>query len=137
MFKRFAKILLLLVGVVSLWSCKEEDTRQFPVFGEIKVTPEKEVYDVGDVVTCTITMTQPGGETLKKSTYWWYASWMFQSTEYDVDFQEFKDNQCVSAPIKLTKAGDQKLYFFGRLEYPNYNWKKIEIAKTIKVKEAP
>lgn len=134
MVKQFAKILLLMMGVVTLWSCKEEDNTGLPAFAEISVTPEKAVYEVGDTVTCSIRMTRPADATLKKATYWWYTSWWFQSTENAVDFQEFKDDVCVSEPIKLTKSGDVKLYFFGRLEYPNFDWKKVEIAKTIKVK---
>ncbi len=137
MLKTTAKLLLAFIAFLPLWSCSDEDDRGIPVYGEIEVTPAKDVYEVGDVVTCTIRMTHPGGPTLKASTYWWYTSWWFKTTEQEVDFQEFnEDNVCVSSPITLTEPGDVKLYFFGRLEYPNWDWEKIEIAKTIKVKGA-
>lgn len=135
MLKTTARILLTLIAILPLVSCEENDERGIPGFSEITVIPEKDVYEVGDQVTCTIRMTSPAGPTLKKATYWWYTSWWFQSTENPVDFQEFDENdQCVSSTITLTEPGDVKLYFFGRLEYPNYDWEKIEISKTIKVK---
>ena len=135
MLKTTARILLTLIAILPLGSCEEKDDRGIPGFSEITVSPEKDGYEVGDQVTCTIRMTSPAGPTLKKSTYWWYTSWWFQSTENSVDFQEFEENgQCVSSTITLTEPGDVKLYFFGRLEYPNYDWEKIEISKTIKVK---
>ena len=35
------------------------------------------------------------------------------------------------------QAGDVNLYFFGRVEFPNFDWRKVEIAKTVKVAETP
>lgn len=135
MLKTTARILLALMAILPLGSCDEEDDRGIPGFSEIVVSPAKDVYEVGEQVTCTIRMTSPGRPTLKNATYWWYTSWWFKSTEYPVDFQEFNENnECVSNTITLTEPGDVKLYFFGRLEYPNYDWEKIEISKTIKVK---
>lgn len=136
MLKTTARILLALIALLPLSSCKDEDDPGMPVFGQITVSPEKDVYEVGDKVTCTISMTSPGGPDLKKATYWWYTSWWFQKAENEVDFEEFKDGQCVSEQITLTEPGEVKLYFFGRLEFPNFNWKKVEIAKTITVKAA-
>lgn len=135
MLKTTARILLALIALLPLGACSDDDDPGLPGFGEIIVTPEKDVYEVGDQVTCTIRMTSPGGPALKKATYWWYTSWWFQSTDNPVDFQEFNaDNECVSSTITLTEAGDVKLLFFGRLEYPKYDWRKVEIAKTIKVR---
>lgn len=135
MYKTIIKLLFVFVAILPLGSCKEEDERGIPVFSEITVSPTKDVYEVGDVVTCSIRITMPENTTLKKATYWWYTSWWFKDANQEVDFKEFDaDNVCVSSQITLTEAGDMKLYFFGRLEYPKYDWEKIEIAKTIHVK---
>ena len=32
---------------------------------------------------------------------------------------------------------NDNLYFFGRVEFPNFDWRKVEIAKTVKVAETP
>lgn len=135
MYKTFTKLLLAILILLPLESCKEDDDRGIPGFSDITVSPAKDVYEIGDVITCTIHMTKPAGPTLKKATYWWFTSWWFKDADQPVDFQEFsEDGTCVSKEITLTETGDLKLYFFGRLEYPKYDWEKIEIAKTIKVK---
>lgn len=52
------------------------------------------------------------------------------------DFTEFSnDETCESSPIILTHPGTVTLYFFGKLDYPHYDSRKIEIAKTITVTE--
>ena len=59
MLKTTARILLTLIAILPLGSCEEKDDRGIPSFSEITVSPEKDVYEVGDQVTCTIRMTSP------------------------------------------------------------------------------
>jgi hypothetical protein len=117
-------------------SCSDDDNNDEPTFTDITITPEKDVYHVGDVVTCKITENSAGSETLKKATYWWYASWWFSDPNMTADFQTFDESKtCSSSAITLTKAGKVTLYFFGRLEYPQFDFRKVEIGKTITVEE--
>ena len=95
------------------------------------------MYHVGDVVTCSIVRTSEGSADLREASYWWYASWWFADPELKADFQDFdaETATCTSAPITLTKPGEVTLYFFGRIEFPNFDWRKVEIGKTITVVE--
>lgn len=125
-------VIVLTLGLVS---CDEDDYRN-PKYSVITITPEKDVYKVGDVVTCSIKEIEGPGQELKKASYWWYASWWFADSEQKADFQEFDETGTNrSSQIVLTKAGDVNLYFFGRIEYPNFDFRKVEEYRTIKVEE--
>lgn len=135
--KHFGLLLAALLGAAGLASCSDDDGDiAEPSFSQITITPQKDVYSVGDVITCTITLTSPGSDNLRDASYWWYASWWFADSELTADFQDFDDNGlCTSSTIELTTPGEVTLYFFGRLEYPNWDWRKVEIGRTIKVAE--
>ena len=124
--KHFLFVLMLLGLALAPASCSDDDKPQSPTFGTITITPEKDVYKVGDVVTCD----------LKEASYWWYASWWFSDSEMKADFQDFgEDNVNTSAQITLTEAGEVTLYFFGKLDYPKFDWRKVEIGRTVTVTE--
>lgn len=128
---------LLLMAVIPLLVTACDDDKDLePTFSQIVISPAKDVYKVGDVVTCSITRTSEGTGDLRGADYWWYASWWFDNSELKADFQEFDDsNVCTSSEITLTEAGNVTLYFFGRLDYPHYDKRKVEIARTITVTE--
>lgn len=135
---KYLSLLLVLLCSVSLWSCSDDDGPQSPTFGQVVISPERDVYHVGDVVTCSIVRTSEGSTAdLREASYWWYASWWFSDPELKADFQDFdaETATCTSAPITLTQPGEVTLYFFGRIEYPNFDWRKVEIGKTITVVE--
>ncbi len=133
MLKTTARILLTLIAILPLGSCEEKDDRGIPGFSEITVSPEKDVYEVGDQVTCTIRMTSPAYPTLKKSTYWWYTSGGSRALKIRLIFKSLRRVANVyQVQSPSLSRGDVKLYFFGRLEYPNYDWEKIEISKPLK-----
>ncbi|MBQ9073670.1 MAG: hypothetical protein IJY30_04330 [Muribaculaceae bacterium] len=91
---------------------------------------------MGDVITCSITEIKAPSDELKSASYWWYASWWFSNPDLTADFQEFDENRVnTSSEITLTEAGEVTLYFFGRLDYPNFDFRKVEIGKTITVTE--
>lgn len=117
-------------------ACDDDDKGYEPSFSEIVISPAKDVYKVGDVITCSINRTSEGTGDLRGADYWWYASWWFDNTEMKADFQEFDaQNVCTSSRITLTEPGQVTLYFFGRLDYPHYDKRKVEIARTITVTE--
>ena len=65
-----------------------------------------------------------------------YASWWFPDPEMKADFQDFDESGVnTSAEITLTEAGEMKIYFFGKLDFPNFDWRKVEIARTVTVAE--
>ncbi len=134
--KHFLSVLMLLGFALTSASCSDDDKPQSPTFGTITVTPEKDVYKVGDVVTCSIKRLSEGSSDLKEASYWWYASWWFAASEMKADFQDFSDDGInTSAQITLTEAGEVTLYFFGKLDYPKFDWRKVEIGRTITVTE--
>ena len=129
-------LLPLVLAIMPILASCSDDEAELPSFTSISISPEKDVYKVGDVITCTITETKAAPEGLKASSYWWYASWWFDDSTMTADFQDFDDNKtCTSSEITLTEAGEVTLYFFGRLEYPKYDYRKVEIGRKIKVEE--
>lgn len=125
----------IVFSIFAFCSCSDDDDVVLPSYSNITITPSKDVYEVGDVITCSITQKTPGGKDLLETSYWWYTSWWFSDPNFTADFQEFEDEICSSSEIVLTEAGDVTLYFFGQLKYPKWNWKKVEIPLKIKVKE--
>lgn len=132
--KRFRKLLIWLCPVLLL-SCEEQQPQvTLPSYSAISVSPQKEVYHVGDTVVCRISMQDQGSDNLQKATYWWYAGWWFTDATMTADFQSFdEEGVCMSSPIELTEAGTQKLYFFARLEYPGWDFRKVEIPITLQI----
>lgn len=117
-------------------ACSDDDSTREPSFGGIEITPRQDVYHVGDVITCSIAKVADGTGDLRAASYWWYASWWFEDSELRADFEEFDAaGTNTSQPITLTRAGEVTLYFFGRLEYPRWDWRKVEISRTITVLE--
>lgn len=137
MLKRTYIYLLAIVLGLALGACSDDDKgRSMPTFTTIELTPAQSEYHVGDVVTCTIRMVAPAGEALQEASYWWYASWWFSDPNLKADFCQADDEGVfTSQPIELTEAGDVTLYFFGRVQFPQFDWRKVEIGRTIKVVE--
>lgn len=147
------KFLSLWIGMLTLLlllpSCKQKDAVALPNYSVISISPQKEVYEVGEKVRCSITMQNTGSSNLQKATYWFYANWWFTDPELTADFQEFVTNPetgemvATSNEIELTLPAAQKtkdnghaeLCFYGRLEYPNWDFRKVEIRVPICVTE--
>ena len=132
---RFSLFFLLLVLVLS--ACTREQKRTLPTFSTITLTPAKEVYTLGDSVQASITMLTPGDPSLKNATYWFYTSWWGNDPNMTADFctPDTVDGivSFTSSKIALTKAGEVRIYFWGRLEYPNWNFQPVQIPVTIHV----
>lgn len=148
MSKRFLCLgIVVLTLLLLLPSCKKKDPVTLPTYSEISISPQKDVYQVGDIVRCSITMQTTGSTTLQKATYWFYANWWFTDPELTADFQEFVTDPetgemiATSSEIELTEAAVKKtkenehadLCFYGRLEYPNWDFRKVEIRVPIRV----
>lgn len=141
--KRFVKCLSLMVfTILTLASCEPESNVVIPTFSDITITPQQSVYTVGDTITCSITRLTEGSEGLLEDAnqYWFYASWWFGNHELTADFQTFAQNEAgkyvaTSSPIVLTEPGEVTLYFFGKLQYPNWEFYKVEIPITITVQD--
>ena len=136
--KRITRFVILgLIAAASLACNKPTTAVTVPTFSDIVVSPAQDTYHVGDTVTCTIRRLTLGSDNLQSDQYWFYASWWFSNPELTADFQEFADvegvEQATSSPIVLTEAGEVRLYFFGKLEYPCWEFRKIEIPVTLNV----
>ncbi len=148
MSKRFLCLgIVVLTLLLLLPSCKKKDSVTLPTYSEISISPQKDVYQVGDIVRCSIKMQTTGSDNLQKATYWFYANWWFTDPELTADFQEFVTDPetgemiATSSEIELTEAAVKKtkenehadLCFYGRLEYPNWDFRKVEIRVPIRV----
>lgn len=148
MSKRFLCLgIVVLTLLLLLPSCKKKDPVTLPTYSEISISPQKDVYQVGDIVRCSIKMQTTGSDNLQKATYWFYANWWFSDPELTADFQEFVTDPetgemiATSSEIELTEAAVKKtkenehadLCFYGRLEYPNWDFRKVEIRVPIRV----
>lgn len=138
--KRITRLLILGLIATAALACNKPTTAvTVPTFSDITVTPAQDTYHVGDTVTCTIRRLTLGSDNLQSDQYWFYAGWWFSNPELTADFQEFGDPdadgiaEAVSSPIVLTEAGEVRLYFFGKLEYPCWEFRKIEIPVTLNV----
>ncbi len=132
------KYIALLVCSLLLLSCNNESSNvTLPTFSAISLSPQQDVYHVGDSVVATITMLTPGSESLKQSTYWFATSWWRGSTPVDFQSPQEQEGQQVftSNKIGLDEAGEQRISFWGRLEYPNWDFQPITVDVKIKVEE--
>lgn len=143
MTKQFVKsILLMVITAMTLASCEPKSTVVLPTFSNITISPQQDAYRVGDTITCSIERLTTGSEELFEddNQYWFYASWWFENPEMTADFQTFAQNEAgkyvaTSSPIVLTEPGEVKLYFFGKLQYPNWEFHKVEIPVIINVQD--
>ena len=143
MTKQFVKtILLMVITALTLASCEPKSTVVLPTFSNITISPQQDAYRVGDTITCSIERLTTGSEELFEddNEYWFYASWWFENPEMTADFQTFAQNEAgkyvaTSSPIVLTEPGEVKLYFFGKLQYPNWEFHKVEIPVIINVQD--
>lgn len=141
--KRFVKCLSLMVfTILTLASCEPESNVVIPTFSDITISPQLDTYAIGDTITCSIERLTIGSEELFEddNQYWFYASWWFGNHELTADFQTFAQNEAgkyvaTSSPIVLTEPGEVKLYFFGKLQYPNWEFYKVEIPVIINVQD--
>lgn len=129
--------LYILVLSALLIGCAGKTSVTLPTFSSIAVTPEKSTYAVGDQVECSVTMRTPGDASLKQATYWFYTSWWGSDPDMTADFCQPDTVDGVisftSSPITLTEKGEVRIYFWGRLEYPNWDFQPIQIPVTLKV----
>ena len=132
----------MVITALTLASCEPKSTVVLPTFSNITISPQQDAYRVGDTITCSIERLTTGSEELFEddNQYWFYASWWFENPEMTADFQTFAQNEAgkyvaTSSPIVLTEPGEVKLYFFGKLQYPNWEFYKVEIPITITVQD--
>lgn len=133
------RIFFILISALLLIGCDKDKPAAvtLPTFSEIAVTPQKEVYALGDKVQCSIKMLNPGDESLKQATWWFYTSWWGSNPDMVADFCTPDDTTgeiiFKSSEIELTEKGEVRIYFWGRLEYPNWNFQPIKIPVTLYV----
>jgi hypothetical protein len=127
----------LLALVLAFTACTKEKARELPAFSDMTVTPEQSVYHVGDSVACSLSMLRSGDPSLKRATWWFYTSWWGADPEMTADFctpDTVDGVVCFrSSKIALTQTGDVRIYFWGRLEYPDWDFRPVQIPVTLHV----
>ena len=127
----------MLSVVLAFSACTAEKARELPTFSAITVSPQKATYTLGDSVQCTITMLTSGDPALKQATYWFYTSWWGADPNLTADFcsPDTVDGTIsfTSSKIALSQSGEVRIYFWGRLEYPNWDYQPIQIPVTLHV----
>lgn len=130
--------IILMLLLPAFIACKKEQKRELPTFSNITLTPSQSIYALGDSVQASITMLSPGDPSLKNATYWFYTSWWGSDSEKTADFcTPDTVNGTItftSSKIALTQAGEVRIYFWGKLEYPNWDFQPIQIPVTLNVK---
>ena len=134
---RHSYLFVLLALVLAFTGCKRDQAHELPTFSDITVTPAKSVYALGDSVQCSITMLTPGAPTLKQATYWFYTSWWGSDPNMTADFCSPDTIEgtvsFTSSKIALKQSGEVRIYFWGRLEYPNWDFQPVKIPITLHV----
>lgn len=137
--RRYLFIAFAFIACVFFSACKKSGGVTLPEFSAITLTPQQSVYHVGDTVVCSIKRLTDGDPSLKAATYWFYTSWWGSDPNYTADFCEPElvngDVLFTSSKIGLSKAGEVRIYFWGRLEYPNWNFQPITIPVTLNVEK--
>ena len=129
--------IILMLLLPACIACKKEQKRELPTFSNITLSPDQSVYALGDTVQASISMLRPGDPSLKQASYWFYTSWWGSDPELTADFCTPDTTDGVitftSSKIALTQAGEVRIYFWGRLEYPNWDFQPIQIPVTLQV----
>ena len=129
--------LYILVLSALLIGCAGKTSVTLPTFSKITVTPEQATYAVGDQAERPVTMLTPGDASPKQATYWFYTSWWGSDPDMTADFCQPDTVDGVisftSSPPTLTAKGEVRIYFWGRLDYPNWDFQPIQIPVTLHV----
>lgn len=133
---RLSVIALSLALTSMLFNCSSDVDLAKPTFSEITISPVKDVYHVGDLITLTVRQLNETPSEIKAETAWFY--YPDGATQDDrilfvnrtVDTGEF-----VSSVITLRSAGTVQLAFYTQYDYPKYKYDGVTLYKTITVVE--
>ena len=122
---------------IALSSCsKDDDSFPKPSFSAITISPEKDVYQVGDKITLTVTQLTETPSKIKAETAWFfYPDGASQSDRILFVTRDEATNQYTSAQITLKLAGTVQLAFYTQYDYPNYKYDGVTLYRTITVSE--
>lgn len=119
-----------------LFNCSSDVELAKPTFSEITISPVKDVYHVGDLITLTVRQLNETPSEIKAETAWFY--YPDGATQNDrilfvnrtVDTGEF-----ISSVITINSAGTVQLAFYTQYDYPKYKYDGVTLYKTITVVE--
>ena len=85
----------MLITVLTLASCEPKSAVVLPTFSNITISPQQDVYKVGDTITCTIERLTTGSNDLFEDAnqYSFYASWRFTNPDLTADCQLFEKDE--------------------------------------------
>ncbi len=97
----------------------DDDSTPTPIFSEITISPQKDVYQVGDKIRLTVSQLTETPTAIKAAKYWFYYDYatkaMFVTPTTD-------SNEFISPEITLTNAGDVELSFWAQYDYAQYRY---------------
>lgn len=133
---RLSVIALSLALTSMLFNCSSDVELAKPTFSEITISPVKDVYHVGDLITLTVRQLNETPSEIKAETAWFY--YPDGATQNDrilfvnrtVDTGEF-----ISSVITINSAGTVQLAFYTQYDYPKYKYDGVTLYKTITVVE--
>lgn len=133
---RLSVIALSLALTSMLFNCSSDVELAKPTFSEITISPVKDVYHVGDLITLTVRQLNETPSEIKAETAWFY--YPDGATQDDrilfvnriVDTGEF-----ISSVITINSAGTVQLAFYTQYDYPKYKYDGVTLYKTITVVE--
>lgn len=133
---RLSVIALSLALTSMLFNCSSDVELAKPTFSEITISPVKDVYHVGDLITLTVRQLNETPSEIKAETAWFY--YPDGATQDDrilfvnrtVDTGEF-----ISSEITINSAGTVQLAFYTQYDYPKYKYDGVTLYKTITVVE--
>lgn len=133
---RLSVIALSLALTSMLFNCSSDVELAKPTFSEITISPVKDVYLVGDLITLTVRQLNETPSEIKAETAWFY--YPDGATQDDrilfvnrtVDTGEF-----ISSVITINSAGTVQLAFYTQYDYPKYKYDGVTLYKTITVVE--
>lgn len=119
MKKTFIFLFTIVLSLVFIGCSDDDDNTPTPIFSEISVSPQKDVYHIGDKIQLTVSQLTETPTVIKAAKYWFYYDYatkaMFVTPTTDT-------NEFISPEITLTKTGDVELSFWAQYDYTQYRY---------------
>ena len=133
---RLSVIVLSLSLTSMLYNCSSDVDLAKPTFTEITISPEKDVYQVGDMITLTVRQLNETPAEIKAETAWFYYPDGESQDERILFVNRTVDTgEFISSEITLKSAGTIQLVFYTQYDYPKYKYDGVTLYKTITVVE--
>lgn len=133
---RLSVIALSLALTSMLFNCSSDVELAKPTFSEITISPVKDVYHVGDLITLTVRQLNETPSEIKAETAWfYYPDGVTQDDRILFVNRTVDTGEFISSVITINSAGTVQLAFYTQYDYPKYKYDGVTLYKTITVVE--